>query len=135
LAGTFYQFPFNLPEGIETALIAVFSVFGALLFSAQIALYGLSPKDPKMTGDETTDTLEAKRFKRERRFFSDVNFNVSYLILLSCLSLIAFLALLILDVEKRVESTFIVGIVSHFFLTLIMLVKRTHIAFASKYVD
>lgn len=135
LAVCFYFFPIKLPNGIETALIAVFSVFGALLFSAQIALYGLSPKSPKKSDDETTQALEDKRYNNERKFFSDVNFNVSYLILLSCLSLVVFLLLLVVDAAKHLEGAFIVGIVFHFFLTLIMLIKRTHIAFASKYLD
>lgn len=135
LAVCFFFFPFKLPVGIETALIAVFSVFGALLFSAQIALYGLSPKSPKKSDDDTTQALENKRYKNERKFFSDVNFNVSYLILLSCLSLVVFLGLLVMNASAKTEGAFIVGIVLHFFLTLIMLIKRTHVAFASKYLD
>lgn len=135
LAVCYFFFPFKLPDGIEGALIAVFSVFGALLFSAQIALYGLSPKSPKSSEDDTTQALEDKRYRNERKFFSDVNFNVSYLILLSCLSLVVFLGLLVMNAAPNIEGAFIVGIVLHFFLTLIMLIKRTHIAFASKYVD
>lgn len=135
LAVCYFFFPIKLPDAIETALIAVFSVFGALLFSAQIALYGLSPKSPKKSEDKTTQALEDKRYKNERKFFSDVNFNVSYLILLSCLSLVAFIGLLVVNASARIEGAFIVGIVLHFFLTLIMLIKRTHIAFASKYLD
>lgn len=39
LGAAYYVFPFDLPKDINGALIAVFSVFGALLFSAQMALY------------------------------------------------------------------------------------------------
>ncbi len=44
----YFMFPFDLPPEVNGALIAVFSVFAALLFSAQMALYGLSPREPSV---------------------------------------------------------------------------------------
>ena len=130
---SYYVFPFVLPQEINGALIAVFSVFAALLFSAQIALYGLSPKSPKTSEDKVSNDREYQRFKRDRKFFSDVNYNISYLILLSCLSLLTFVAMMVVHLPLNVEGAVLVSVVVHFFLTLLMLVKRTHIAFSSKY--
>jgi len=135
LSGLYYYCPFSLPSDVNSALIAVFSVFGALLFSAQMALYGLSPKTPNTGRDPTSDQREIARFKRDRKFFADVNYNVSYLILLSVLSLLIFVAMMITNLSGRIEGAILVALVSHFFLTLLMLVKRTHIAFSSKYHD
>lgn len=131
----YYLFPFPLPNDINTALIAVFSVFAALLFSAQMALYGLSPQPPQKSNDPTTYSREHRRFERDRKYFSDVNFNVSYLILLSCISLIVFLTMLTASLPQVIEGAILSVFVSHFFLTLLMLVKRTHIAFSSKYTN
>ena len=136
LLGMLYFFyPFQLPREINGALIAVFSVFAALLFSAQMALYGLSPKAPEESADETSKAREEERFRRDRKFFADVNYNVSYLILLSCVSLLVFVSMMIASISERLEGAILVALVSHFFLTLLMLVKRTHIAFSSKYDD
>lgn len=135
LGGLYFLFPFKLPPEINGALIAVFSVFAALLFSAQMALYGLSPKEPQEGDDDTSNSQEEARFNRDRKFFADVNYNVSYLILLSCLSLLVFVAMMIASLSGRLEGAILVVLVSHFFLTLLMLVKRTHVAFSSKYKD
>ena len=136
LLGTSYYFcPFALPVGIENNLIAVFSVFGALLFSAQISLYGLSPKKPETTGDSVTDERNFNDFKNEKKFFREVNFNVSYLILISCISLILFLVTMIANVPQRFEGSALVILMSHFFLTLLMLIKRSHVAFSIRHSD
>jgi hypothetical protein len=129
----YFLFPFPLPSEVNGALIAVFSVFAALLFSAQMALYGLSPREPHCGKDDTSDARERARFERDRKFFADANYNVSYLILLSCLSLLIFVAMMIASLSGSIEGAVLVVLVSHFFLTLLMLVKRTHIAFSSKY--
>lgn len=131
----YFFFPFALPAEVNGALIAVFSVFAALLFSAQMALYGLSPREPAAGSDETSKAREEERFRRDRKFFADVNYNVSYLILLSCISLLIFVAMMIASLSGPLEGAILVVLVSHFFLTLLMLVKRTHIAFSSKYKD
>jgi len=131
----YFLFPFTLPAEINGALIAVFSVFAALLFSAQMALYGLSPREPAKSVDKTSRAQEEERFRRDRKFFADVNYNVSYLILLSCVSLLVFVGMMGFSLSDPIEGALLVALVSHFFLTLLMLIKRTHIAFSSKYKD
>lgn len=126
----FYISPFKLPSNIEGALIAVFSVFGALLFSAQVALYGLSRSAPTQTDDPIQNAAILERQKSEREFFIHVNYNVSYLILLSCVFLILFIALMIFNAPANLEGAVLTSAVSHFFLSLLMLVKRSHVAFS-----
>lgn len=134
--GTFYFFrPFNLPDAIENSLIAVFSVFGALLFSAQVALYNLSPAKIKETSDPIQQAVEEGKLLKEKGYFRDINYNVSYLILLSCLLLILFISLMVVNLPAHIEGTILVTTVSHFFLSLLMLVKRSHVAFALRHTD
>ena len=135
LCAVYYWTPIKLPDDLISSLIAVFAVFSALLFSAQIALYNLSIATTKSTGDAISDEREVKRMRNERTYFSDVNYNVSYLILVSCLSLITFIVLLIFPLKETVEGALLVLLTSHFFLSLLMLIKRSHIAFALKYRD
>lgn len=142
----FYAFPLalgalfsfsgiTLPNGLEGALIAVFSVFAALLFSAQIALYSLSPTTSREVSDPIGKPEALERARREKAFFRDVNYNVSYLILLSCLFLILFIVLMVANAPVRVEGGLLVAAVSHFFLSLLMLVKRSHVAFALRHTE
>ena len=125
-----YLYPVKIPTNIEGALIAVFSVFAALLFSAQIALYSLTPKEPDSGTDAIQEKLNSSKFTRQREFFRDVNYNVSYLILLSCLFLIAFIGIMVAEPADNLKGAILSFSVSHFFLTLLMLVKRTHVAFS-----
>lgn len=129
----FYIWPFSLPSGLENSLIAIFSVFGALLFSAQIALYGLAPKKPKDLSDPIEQTKADAIFRRERRFFSDVNCNISYVILLAWSALLIILALMVWCPSDRVTGAVLAFVVGHFFLTLTMLIKRSHVAFSVRY--
>lgn len=130
IASVFYFFPFKFPSGTYSALIAVFSVFSALLFSAQIALYSLSPKKPPSAEDNIERAILDKEYSDKKRYFADVNSNVSYLILMSCLSLIIFLVSLVFELNGVISGSVHVALVSHFFLTLLMLIKRSHIAFS-----
>lgn len=127
----YYLFPiFSIPKDIIGSLIAIFSIFSALLFSAQIALYSLAPKPPDNADDDIINQQRLKRFNRQRSFFKDVNANTSYLILLSCLALVAFLIIKISDLSEELKGAILILLVTHFFLTLLMLIKRTHIAFS-----
>lgn len=134
--GAFYYWhPFELPDSVKPALIAVFSVFGALLFSAQVALYTLSLTPRRPANDSILQSLEDARYFREKKYFRDINYNVSYLILLSCLFLLLFVVLMVVSLPAPMEGAVLVFSVSHFFLTLLMLIKRTHIAFAIRHND
>lgn len=135
LGVAFYLHPIALPSSIEGALIAVFSVFGALLFSAQVALYSLSPSAPDECGDPIQNAANIERARKEKNFFKDVNYNVSYLILLSCIFLILFIALMVASASARVEGAVLTFAVTHFFLSLLMLVKRSHVAFSLRHSD
>lgn len=126
----FYVFPFQLPQDFTSTLVAVFSIFSALLFSAQFALYNLAPARPEIKGDEVMDNNRKTQFERQRKFFKHVNHNTSYLICVSCISLIVFLVLDLWDFGDELEGAILAVLVSHFFLTLLMLVRRTHIAFS-----
>lgn len=132
-AVAFYLWPFSLPSGLESSLVAIFSVFGALLFSAQIALYGLTPKKPKDLSDPIEQSKADSVFKRERKFFSDVNCNISYVIFLAWSALFIILALMVWCPSDRITGAVLAFVVSHFFLTLTMLIKRSHVAFSVRY--
>ena len=125
--------PIDLPDNFIGNIIAVFSIFSALLFSAQIALYALKPDKPKKRSDQIEQRLVDEKFARHVRFLSDVNANTSYLILISCVALIYFVIIGVVGAPPSVVSGSIGVICSHFFLSLLMLIRRTHVAFKLGY--
>ena len=130
LSVVYFLKPFNLPDDLTSPLIAVFSIFSALLFSAQIALYSLAPSPPRKVEDAIQNRKREIKYQRQKQFFKDVNFNTSYLICISCVALLLFLVLEVFDVSSRLEGAALILVVTHFFLSLLMLVRRTHVAFS-----
>ncbi|MEM5475315.1 hypothetical protein [Pacificibacter sp. AS14] len=118
-----------MPSGLTSILVAIFSIFAALLFSSQIALYSLMPRRPCRVNDEILHEKRLKKFKRQKAFFKQVNANTSYLILIATCSLLAFLILEVLPIRSSIEGAVMTFVVAHFFLTLILMIKRTSIAF------
>jgi hypothetical protein len=122
-----------MPDGFVASIIALFSIFSALLFSAQIALYALKPERPAVRVDHIEQRLVEEKYQRHLLFLKDVNANTSYLILVSCLSLIIFVLGEASNASPRIVSSGLGFVCSHFFLSLLMLIRRTHIAFKLGY--
>jgi hypothetical protein len=129
----FFFFPIEVKNELLSALIAVYSVFAALLFSAQIALASLAPKLPRDSDDTTMKMKYSEDFQHTVLYLAEVNSTVSYLILLACLQLFLFAGFIFLQPPAAVEVALVVGSSMHFFLSLLMLVKRSHVAFKRAY--
>lgn len=113
--------------------ITAFSIFAALLLSVQVALYNVSlrpisaPDDPRKK--KKFDEVNQTRFE----LMKDLNDNVSYLILLSVCFVTLFLAAYVLEWKGAFVSAAGFTLYTHFFLTLLMVVKRASIVFSRAY--
>ncbi|WP_316204976.1 MULTISPECIES: hypothetical protein [unclassified Bradyrhizobium] len=113
--------------------ITAFSIFAALLLSVQVALYNVSlrpisaPDDPRKK--KKFDEVNLTRFA----LMKDLNDNVSYLILLSVCFVTLFLAAYVLEWKGEFASAAGFALYTHFFLTLLMVVKRASIVFSRAY--
>lgn len=125
----------KIADEIDSALIAVFAVFAALLFSAQIGIFGLYRKTEVTSEDEIAKAVAEHIQEDRRRFFYEVNANVSYLILLSVVSLLWFVVALYLSGSSSWEVAVTAFLASHFLLTILMVVKRVHVAFSASYLQ
>jgi len=111
----------------------VFSVFAALLLSVQVALYSVSLRQIQKPSDSRLEKhFEAQRVHRTT-LLRELNDNIAYLILLSVLYITIFLAAYIWAKQSSLLSGFIGGLYLHFFLTLLMVVKRASIVFSREY--
>ncbi|WP_155734819.1 hypothetical protein [Rhodovulum sulfidophilum] len=128
-----FWFCVGLGDEVFGVSISVFSIFSALLFSAQVAMYGVFRADRKFSQDPITQAGEKDRLEEVRVLLREINTNISYLILVSFSSVTIFLALYVLDLPERLESAILGFLYLHFLLTLLMVIKRSHEVFDSEY--
>lgn len=113
--------------------ISVFSIFSALLFSAQVAIYSLCIRAADRGADRVSELVAAREWQLKVGLFREINANISYLILLSCGGISLFLAFFAFELPSDLEAALTLLLFSHFVLTLLMVVKRTHVAFTVSY--
>lgn len=112
--------------------IAVFSIFSALLFSVQVALFGIYTKK-RENPDEFSEVFFTERLEARRDLIRETNANISYLIFVSAVSVTIFLGSLIVNKTDYFEPSFAIFLYLHFILTLLMIIKRVHVLFDKEY--
>ena len=69
----------------------------------------------------------------KRLLLSELNTNISYLILVSCSALILFLLFYSFPMPERFATAVTAFIYIHFILSLLMVIKRSHALFQLEY--
>ncbi len=125
----------KLPDAFYGITISVFSIFAALLFSVQVALFNIIQRSPAEA--ETAKLLEARavHIERRRELIREVNANISYLILLACLGLSILLFFSVLPRLYTIRAVISCYFVVHFVLTILLVVARVHTLFNEEYVS
>lgn len=113
--------------------ISVFSVFSALLLSAQIAIFGIYSRSWEPKNNRKENEFQTKNRNSRNLLIKEVNYNISYLILLSIISLFVFSAMYLFTACGSVAIFTSSAIYVHFSLTMIMVIKRTHSLFSREY--
>ncbi len=127
----FYDIRFD--NSFYTLSITFFGIFIALLLNVQVAIFSIFQRKWDKPTDENLATIQAAKLDERRILLGELNANLSYLILFSCLALVAFLSFFVFDFLDVVLATVTVGLYSHFVLTLMMSVKRAHTLFQMEY--
>ena len=127
-----YLDKFQFKSEVFGQSIVIFSIFSALLFSVQVALFGIYTKKREEV-DEYSEAFSKERLEARRVLVRETNANISYLIVLSLLSVTIFLVAFAIDVSDRFEPALTVFLYLHFVLTLLMIVKRVHALFDKEY--
>ncbi|MEO1797921.1 MAG: hypothetical protein AAFR53_13050 [Pseudomonadota bacterium] len=128
-----YYIAFEVKAGELGTLITVFSVFAALLFSAQISAFTISLGQGHTNEDPTLAKVQKAKTASFLAFLEQLNANISYLILVACVGLLLFFFLSVSDQTDLMTGCVCVALVTHFFGTLLMVLKRTHVAFKLAY--
>jgi hypothetical protein len=144
--GTFYAVPVliaaavalhaqRFPDAFYGLAISVFSIFAALLFSVQIALFSILQRDMRVKSlpEAKAKTALERRIEQRRDLMREVNANISYLILVACLGVAMLLAFSLTVHLATLRSAVSSYLVSHFVLTVLLVIARVHTLFDEEY--
>jgi hypothetical protein len=130
---------FGYLEGIKTSKdfynvsITFFGVFVALLLNFQVAAFGIYNRRWSLSEDEKLSHNQTEELEIRRQILKEINVNISYLIVVSIFSILFFLLLYAVEKTGRVVASISWAIYIHFVLTLLMVVKRSHVLFRKEY--
>ena len=114
----FIYFFADISSSLTPILFTIFSIFVGLLLNLLLLIYDLTKKFD----------LSEKNGELKRKFLGEIFANISYSIFISILVIIFLLISLIKISYVPVLASFIVYlIVTNFFLTILMILKRIHI--------
>ncbi|MEJ0012345.1 MAG: hypothetical protein WDM94_06880 [Bauldia sp.] len=118
---------YKIDEAAVEIVVGVFAIFAGLLLNVLVLIYGLS--------DAPTDDEKAKEKKQTKDTLLRQSFaNISYEILVSLLVVVVlWVTLLSGEVGVRVASCLFIFLAVHFFLTLLMVLKRMHVLLADRF--
>lgn len=147
-----YAFDIKLPYAIYGTSITFFGIFVALLLNLRVATFGILQRKWQDHNDPKLVELQARTLELRTQLLSAVNANISYLIFISSLSVAMFLVFSAFDwsapetaIDKvpvgpeRLQvgtvsgAVFSSAVYSHFVLTLLMIICRSHILFRQEY--
>lgn len=129
VGATVYRF--SPDREIYNITVAAFAIFAALLLSVQVALFSILQRPPQRDDTKTKTRVSMLR---------DLNINISYMTLMSCLCVAFSLFFHSLNFRaiclfSYTETALFVFLVTHSILTLMMVVKRTFVVFHKEYDD
>jgi hypothetical protein len=117
-----YFFGFKIRDNHVGTLISVFAIFAGLLFNVLVLIYSFSDSD--LDGQKTL------RDELLRQSFS----NISYSIVLALFTVFVLTAVLFVGgITQRILEAAVVLIAVHFFLSLLMVLKRIHVLLRDKF--
>lgn len=135
----FYRSVGNISSEIRELFVTVFSIFSALLFSAQIGLFALRRSDGYESLNDIERSARQKKDNDFNEFLRNFSANTSYLIIVSAFSLLLFVVEFLLDPHGNgaglhlVLDCSLIFLAAHFFLTLLMVLKRFFVSYEASY--
>jgi len=115
--------------------ITFFGIFLALLLNIQVAIFGIFQRKWDAPLDQIKAQEQTKLRIERRKLLSELNTNISYLTVVSSVALVAFLIFYVAELDEGLSPAVAVILYSHFILTFMMIVKRSHALFQKEYTD
>lgn len=124
----------EISEQLSESAIAVFSIFGALLLSVQIALFGIVQREQSAIRAAKQADMNQRRMQERLELVRELNGNLSFLTIFCVIASSLMLTFILLRIPRPVEVFISVACFLHFALSIIMVIKRAHILFDKEYV-
>lgn len=115
--------------------ITFFGIFIALLLNIQMAMFSIYQRKWQSDDDEMSQSVNKFSVENRRELLSQINSNISYLIAICCAALVVCLIFYLANHLSIFISAVIVWFYTHFILTMLMVVKRSHSLFQREYAD
>jgi hypothetical protein len=119
----------ELSENFYIASIGFFGVFVALMLNMQVAIFGIHGRKWNDKIDSRSEEIKRRDLELRRLIIGEINSNISYLTLISCLVLVLSVIALAALLKSPIYSGVVCGLYLHFLLTLLMIIKRLHALF------
>jgi amino acid transporter len=113
--------------------ITFFGIFIALLLNLQVAIFGILQRKWAPSSEAREQVNKDERREDRQALLSELNANLSYLVLVCCVALFGALVFFIREWTAGAGPAVMAFIYLHFLFTLVMVVKRSHVLFQSEY--
>lgn len=123
----------RIDQGAFGVSISAFAIFAALLLNVQIALFSILQREWTPSDDANIRAIQKEKRAERRELLREVNTNISYLIVISCIAITVFLLFYVLKPDGFFAQFVSTYIYVHFVLSLLMVIKRSHALFQKEY--
>lgn len=143
---TFFLLPFfaavllatlgpSLNKDTYTVSVSIFAIFSALLLNVQIALFSIYHRSWSQLEDNNLQSMKNDRIDTRGFLIRQLNTNISYSIVVSCSAVMVFFFLYVFNFSSIISTCICYFLFIHFFLTLLMIIKRAHALFDTEYTE
>lgn len=123
----------QVPKGTYELSITFFGIFIGLLLNIQIAIFSIFSRRWDISPEEIIAEIQQESLRIRRKLLSELNCNISYLVVFSCICLLLFLVLFAISYTSSPAVGAVVFMYTHFLLTMMMVIKRSHALFQREY--
>ena len=125
IAAACYYYGVTFKDATPAIVITALSIFAGLLINVLVLIYTIS-----RSSTATTSAFEVSEAKFLRQTFA----NISFAILTAIIAIIVLVVALFFDgLALQIVSAVLIFLLANFVLTMLMTVKRIHIALSSRF--
>jgi hypothetical protein len=130
-----WWFGLRLKADHYNASITFFGIFLALLLNIQVAIFSIFQRKWASPSDTIKAEAQSLELADRRKLLGELNVNLSYLTVVSCISLAIFMPLYIFEIKANLAACVTTFLYAHFLLTFLMIIKRSYALFQKEYRD
>lgn len=128
-----FYFSITMKSDYYNLSITFYGIFLALLLNIQVAIFSIYQREWRREESDRDEERVREKRENKRIILTELNSNISYMTALSCIALAAFLVFYALEINNSITAAISIFFYSHFILTFLMVIKRSHALFSHEY--